>query len=81
MNSLSFVHPNTGSDTQGMVNRWSVVERGLSRTGTFKELYESNLHEFTEKFPLVKMQSKVYRVTLLRRERLEKGRIKQTDQT
>ena len=46
-NSLSFVHPNTGSDTQGMVNRWSVVEGGLSRAGTFKELYESNLQELS----------------------------------
>lgn len=36
---LRFVHPNTGSDTQGMVNRWSVVERGLSQRETFKQLY------------------------------------------
>ena len=68
-NSLNFVHPDTGSDTQRIGNRWT-VKQGLPRTMTFKELFESNLQEFknicvvgiTRRSSLWK-HSKVYRRT------------------
>ena len=39
--SLNFVDPDTSAHTQGIENRWWCVKRGLPRTGTSKELFES----------------------------------------
>ena len=39
-NSLSFVHTDKDADTQGIENKW------WPRTGTSKELFESNLSVF-----------------------------------
>ena len=44
--SLNFVDPDTGAHTQGIENRWWCVKRGLPRTGTSKELFESYLQEY-----------------------------------
>ena len=44
--SLNFVHPDTGAHTQGIENRWWCVKRGLPRTGTSKELFESYPQEY-----------------------------------
>ena len=41
----SFVDPNTGAHTQGIENTWWLVKRSMSRTGTFKDLFESYLQE------------------------------------
>ena len=44
--SLNFVDPDTGAHTQGIENTWWGVKRGMPRTGTSKDLFESYLHEY-----------------------------------
>ena len=44
--SLTLVDPDTGAHTQRIENRWWCVKRGLPRTGTSKELFESYLQEY-----------------------------------
>ena len=44
--SLNFVDPDTGAHTQGIENTWWGVKRGMHRTGTSKDLFESYLLEY-----------------------------------